>query len=260
MGAYHTPELVWFDLIPGYAKKAFKKFVQNQSWGVMCTAAYAGGSVLFALVLHSAYSTYLGKMKVDVGYSMNLSDGLHIGVTLAIFVCAAMWISLSIFIEKEPSRPRSALRSIISFILMLGSFLIVSHFMVPGWYHIGVLPLVLVPALAVSITAYWNHRFRGPTYTKKAALERDHQKLVQAVNSFGWLIAFLAATIIYSYFNLFLLEQIPKEYLTSEAASTLLALYASGAVFLIGGMAVIILIPLTTRLRTVEVSLDRIGR
>jgi hypothetical protein len=238
----------------------FKKFVENQSWEVMCTSVYAGVSVLFALLLHSAYSTYLGDMKVDVGYSMTLSDGLYIGAALAAFVSVAIWLSLSIFIEEEPSRPRSALRSVISFVLMFGAFLIVSYFKVPGWYQVGLLPLVLVPALSVSVAAYWNHRYRGSTYRKKSALERDHQKLVQAVNSFGWLIAFLAATIIYSYFNLFLLQRIPTEYSTSYAASTLLAWYAAGAVVLIGGMAVIILVPLTTRLRTIEVSLDMIGR
>jgi len=232
------------------------------TWGGTSVALYAGVSVLVALWLHSSYSTCMMQLNVATGYLMPVTEGISVGVGLALATFALVWLTLSVQIRAEPTRMEAFYRAVVATVFTLLPFLavILLTSWIPMWYSSGLVYCVVIPALAISVSAFWNHRFRGSAYTTPKALERDYTKLLQTISTVGWLIAFLAATTVFGFFNNLLLARIDKELWGTEPAVWLISVHAIGCVVLLGGMAVVMLAPLANRLRKIETALEESGK
>jgi hypothetical protein len=115
---------------------------------------------------------------------------------------------------------------------------------------------MLFVAFAVSVSAYLEDRLRNPVYGEVRALEADHRKILQGVYILAWLFAFATASMVLVFFNSFLLGQIPQQLQGSDPVITLMSSHAIGAIFFLGGMAIIIIAPLMSRLGQIEEALN----
>jgi len=95
-----------------------------------------------------------------------------------------------VLVEKEPSRGSAVLRSFLALVPKIALFVVYGpvYGWILNWNDPALLFMLIVPALAVFMGVFWDHRLRAPGYQQSKAIELAHQKLVQTMSSLLWII------------------------------------------------------------------------